>query len=26
MGGSDIKRGRKLSRTEKRELRRGMRH
>jgi hypothetical protein len=26
MGGSDIKRGRKLSRVEKRELRRGMRH
>ncbi len=26
MGGSDIKRGRKLSREEKRELRRGMRH
>ena len=26
MGGSDIKRGRKLSRAEKRELRRGMRH
>ena len=26
MGGSDVKRGRKLSRAEKRELRRGMRH
>jgi DUF1707 SHOCT-like domain len=26
MGGSDVKRGRKLSREEKRELRRGMRH
>jgi hypothetical protein len=26
MGGSDVKRGRKLSRDEKRELRRGMRH
>jgi uncharacterized protein DUF1707/cell wall-active antibiotic response 4TMS protein YvqF len=26
MGGSDVKRGRKLSRHEKRELRRGMRH
>jgi hypothetical protein len=26
MGGSDVKRGRKLSRSEKRELRRGMRH
>ena len=26
MGGSDVKRGRKLSRADKRELRRGMRH
>jgi hypothetical protein len=26
MGGTDVKRGRKLSREEKRELRRGMRH